>query len=147
MGKKADLIVAAALLAIHAGLLLWALVGFAELLAAQVPWQPLSNPLFSSAMLLAQWSAVAIAAAVFLLGWYRRWRILPWAMAACYAVMAAICAVQTFTILRHDTRFIDMALEYAAYLVIIAWLFSSPLVRRRLSAEAQPMPAPEVSNS
>ena len=133
MKDVANRAIAAILVVVHAGLGLWAIVGFAELLAPSVPWPELSNPLFSTPMLLFHWTAIAAAAVTFLSGWFARWRLLPWAMAVCYAFMAAVCAVQTVFVLVHDSRFVDMALEYAAYLAILAWLFFSPLVRERLA--------------
>jgi len=135
----ADRAILVLLLVVHAGLLAWALVGMAEWLLPAVPWPSLSNPLFSREMLLAQWLAIGAAACVFLLGWLLRWRLLPQAIMACYAVMAVICAIQTFTILEHDFRYIGIVLEYAVYIAIVIYLYRSPLVRRRL---AVPVPAP-----
>jgi hypothetical protein len=128
----ADRAVAVVLVVVHAGLLAWALTGFAEMVLATPPWQPISNPLFSTAMLLLQWSVVAAAALTFLVGYARRWPLLPAAMAAWYAVMAAICAWQTFFVLEHALRFVQMALEYAEYIAITIYLRASPYFQGRL---------------
>ena len=69
--------IAMLLIAVHTGLGLWAVVGFSELLFAEVPWTRLSNPLFSPAMLLLQWTLIATAAATFIGGYVRRWRHTP----------------------------------------------------------------------
>lgn len=132
MLKLADRSILAVLLVVHAGLLLWALAGMAEWLLPAVPWPVLSNPLFSPAMLLAQWLAIGAAALAFLLGYALRWRRMREAIIVCYAVMAAICAVQTFTILQNDFRYVGMVLEYIVYVAILAYLYRSVLVRRRL---------------
>jgi hypothetical protein len=124
--------------ALLAGLLAWAAIGFAELAFAAVPWPRLSNPLFSTAMLVLQWSVVAAAAVTFLAGWFARWPRLRRAMAGWYALMAAICAWQTFFILEHDTRFVAMAVEYAEYLAILAWLWLSPHVAARIGPARVP---------
>lgn len=120
------------LLVVHGGLLAWAAIGSAELLLPGVPWPRLSNPLFSPAMLALQWTLVAGAASTFLLGWARAWHSLREAMACWYAAMAATCAWQTFLILEHPERFLQMAIEYAEYAAILAWLWLSPLVARRI---------------
>lgn len=127
----ADRSVAAVLFAVHVGLLVWAAAGFAEMAWTDQPWPRVSNPLFSEAMLFLQWSVVAGAAATFCIGYARRWAGLPGAMTAWYAVMAAICAWQTFLILEHSARFVLMALEYAAYVAIALYLHLSPHMRGR----------------
>jgi hypothetical protein len=111
------------LVVVHGGLALWALVGFAELALAQVPWNRVSNPLFSTSMLLLQWSLIATAAGVFIVGYTRRWHGLPVAMSIIYGMMAATCAYQTFFILTHAGRFRAMAIEYAEYAAILGFLF------------------------
>ena len=126
--------VAAVLLAVHAGLALWGLAGVVELLVDEPPWPRLSNPLFELPVLVAQWALVLLAASVFIAGYLARWPRLPAAMAAVYAAMAALCAFETFTILRHPDRFLDMALEYATYVAIIVFLSRAPAMRRRFVA-------------
>ncbi|MEX1034948.1 MAG: hypothetical protein WDZ54_03265 [Sneathiella sp.] len=111
------------LVIIHVGLGLWAIVGFIEFFASQVPWPPLSNPLFPPAILLLQWTLILTAALVFVPGYLMQWQLLPWAMVFVYAAMAALCAVETFGFLQNDSRFIAMAAEYIAYLAIIFFLF------------------------
>lgn len=128
----ADRVLALVLLVVHAGLLVWALAGFAEMAWANPPWPPVSNPLFSDATLLLQWCVVAGAALTFLGGYAGRWPRLPAAMVAWYVVMAAVCAWQTFFILEHPSRFALMALEYAEYVAIAIYLHLSPHIRGRL---------------
>ncbi len=134
MPPMLDRLIAALLVVVHAGLLAWAAAGFAELAFAVTPWPRLSNPLFSTGMLVLQWSVVAAAAATYLAGYVLSWPRLREAMAGWYAVMAAICAWQTFFILEHETRFLAMALEYAEYLAILAWLWLSPHAAARVGA-------------
>ncbi len=127
-----DRLIAVFLFVVHSGLLVWALIGLAELFVPAVRWAPISNPLFSPGTLLLQWTLVAGAALTFLFGWSMAWSPLRQTMACWYAAMALTCAWQTFFILENDSRFVAMAIEYAEYAAILAWLFLSPLVTRRI---------------
>ena len=122
------------LVAVHVGLAGWALVGFAELALAEVPWRRLSNPLFSRAMLATQWTLIAVAAAIFIGGYFGRWRHTPVALLFTYGAMASVCAYQTFFILTHPARFRAMAIEYLEYAVILLFLFSSEAMKRHFSS-------------
>jgi hypothetical protein len=132
-GPSLARLVAWALILVHAGLAVWAFVGFAELALSNVPWTRLSNPLFSRVMLALQWSLIASAALVFVAGYFGRWRRTPVAMLVIYAAMALVCAYQTFFILTHSSRFREMAIEYAEYAVILAFLFRSKHMREHFA--------------
>lgn len=136
-----DRAVQGALLLVHAGLLGWALVGFAELVWTDVPWRRLSNPLFSRPLLALQWSLVAAAAITFIAGFAARLPHTPAAMAVLYAAMAATCAYQTFFVLTDPRRFRAMAVEYLEYALILAYLFLSRSMRARfLDAKSEESP-------
>jgi len=128
------------LLIVHAGLLVWAVAGFAEMAVSAVPWSSLSNPLFSPTVLFLQWTAIALGAAAFLFGYALRWRYLPQAMIACYAFMASVCAYETVALLTHSARYTDMALEYVTYIAIVVYLFVSPGIGRRIGRQPLSMP-------
>lgn len=129
-------LVAALLVVVHVGLLGWALVGFAELIRSEVPWRRVSNPLFSTSMLLLQWSLICVAAGTYLVGFFARWPRTPEAMSVIYCAMALVCAYQTFFILTNPTRFRSMAIEYCEYAAILAFLFLSPYMRQRFAVPA-----------
>jgi hypothetical protein len=122
------------LLLVHVFLGVWGLVGLVEWLVAEPPWTRVSHPLLPRPLLLAQWLLLLGASATFLTGYGRRWRHTPVAMAAIYACMAAVCAVQTIGFLVHDSRWREMAIEYAEYAIILAFLFRARLMRRRFAA-------------
>jgi hypothetical protein len=84
-------------------------------------------------MLALQWLLIAAAALVYIGGYVGRWRRTPVAMSVIYAAMALVCAYQTFFILTHPSRFREMALEYAEYAVILAFLFRSQHMRERFA--------------
>jgi hypothetical protein len=141
MPAAAARVLAWLLIAVHVGLGAWAVVGFAELFSSQVPWTPISNPLFSRSMLLLQWSLIGVAATTFIAGYLTRWKHTPVAMLLVYAAMAAVCACQTFFILTSPSRFRAMAIEYVEYAVILAFLFFSSHMRQRF-APSTPSPRP-----
>ncbi|MEQ8267839.1 MAG: hypothetical protein RH982_11620 [Parvibaculum sp.] len=115
----------AGLVVLHAGLLVWALMGFAEWFRVDVPLPHVANPLFPSGVLLAHWTSVLVTASLFLGGLALRWPATPTAVACGYAAMATVCLVETTTHLVHDTRWLAMGLEYAAYIGIGWFLFRS----------------------
>jgi hypothetical protein len=84
-------------------------------------------------MLALQWSLIALAALVFVAGYLGRWRRTPVAMSVIYGAMALVCAYQTLFILAHPSRFREMAIEYAEYAVILAFLFRSQHMRKRFA--------------
>jgi hypothetical protein len=129
----AERIVAGVIVVVHVGLLAWALVGFAELLLPEVPWRRVSNPLFSTPMLVLQWSLIALASGTYLTGFFLRWSHTPLSMCVIYGAMALTCAYQTFFILTSPTRFRAMAIEYCEYALILAFLLRSPYMRARFA--------------
>lgn len=127
-------LVVGVLVALHLFLAAWALVGLAEFFAPQVPWRRVSNPLFPEWMLHAQWLAILPTALVFLVGYALGWPYMPAALGVGYAAMAGLCAYQTVFLLQHDTRYLAMAAEYAAYVGILVFLVRSEYVRAHLGA-------------
>lgn len=118
-------LVVAGLVVLHAGLLVWALMGFAEWFRLDVPWPSVANPLFPHGVLLAHWTSVLLTASLFLGGIALRWPATPTAVACGYAAMATVCLIETTTYLVHDARWLAMGLEYAAYIGIGLFLFRS----------------------
>lgn len=141
MNEIASRLLIALLVLVHVFLFGWAVAGLAEWLLPSVPWPSLANPLFPDTVLLLQWLFILVTACTFLLGYAARWRHMPHAVAVGYLAMAALCAVETVGFLRHDLRYLAMALEYAAYILILLFLFRSRYVRRRLGAGGRRQPA------
>jgi hypothetical protein len=126
-------IIAWLLLLVHAGLGVWALVGFVELATVQVPWPSATNPELPRWLLWLRWPLIAAASAAFIGGYVGRWRLMPWAMLLIYSGMAAMCAYETFFVLTNPNRYRAMAVEYAEYAVILAFLFLSNHMQQRFS--------------
>ena len=68
-----------------------------------------------------------LAGGIFLGGYAVRWSGTPVALA--YVCLAALCAVETFGFLVSRTRFLGMAVECAAYVAIVIFLFRATSAR------------------
>ena len=113
------------LLFIHVGLLFWSAGGLVEWLLPAVPWKPYSNPEFPRWLLFIHWASVIVASAVFIYGYFSRWKYTPVIMAAAYGMMGFVCLIETFGYMTSKTKFLAMGLEYAAYSLIVMLLFSA----------------------
>jgi len=125
------------LVLVHVALLLWAVSGLIEWFVPIVPWPRLSNVLFPQWLLLLHWLAVLLAATVLLIGYVTRWPLTPKAMIPAYALMAVVCVIETFWFLTHSLRFVAMALEFCAYIVIPVALHRVPSLVARFAGPAQ----------
>jgi uncharacterized membrane protein YphA (DoxX/SURF4 family) len=131
MMKYVSLFLAIALLGVHALLVVIGIGGLVEWFVPDPPWTRFSNPELTPWMLMLQWLLMLGAGVLFIAGYLARWRALPWALMATYAVMAATCAYQTVFMLTHDSKWMDMAIEYLQYTAILLFLFFDPLMRQR----------------
>ena len=123
-------VLGAALLGVHGTLALWAAAGLVELVTPAPPWPAVRNPELPDGLLVVHWLAMLGAGSVFLVGYLTRWPATPKVMAAAYAGLATICAVETFGYLTNESRFVNMGVEYAAYAILIALLHNAPLKNR-----------------
>ena len=134
------------LLFIHGALGAWAVAGAVELAGIEVAWPSVTNPELPRWLLLVRWPLIAAAAVVFIGGYASRWRGTPWAMVVIYGGMAAMCAHETFFLLTNESRYWAMAIEYAEYAAILAFLFRSTHIQQRLAGPSpgarERLPAP-----
>lgn len=115
-----------ALLALHIGLAVWAVLGMVEFLTPEQIAFGLTNRHFPGWMQLLHWLAIGTGASAFLLTWQRFPDARLPAMAAAYGLMAVVCLIQTLLFLQHPGKWRDMALEYAAYLAILWFIAHFP---------------------
>jgi hypothetical protein len=120
-------VLGAVLLAVHAVLVLWGAAGLAELAGPVPSWAAVANPELPGGVLVVHWLAMLGAGSVFVIGYLVRWPATPAAMVVAYAVLATVCAVETFGYLTGEFRFLNMAAEYTAYGVLIVLLHKGPL--------------------
>jgi hypothetical protein len=126
-------LVGIALLIVHGLLAVWAIVGFTELFFSTVPWSRISNQLFPESILFMQWLLTLAAAGIFIFGYIYKWHHTTVALVCAYTAMAALCAIETFGYLKHDSRFIEMLFEYITYAAILIFLFRSKFFQNSLS--------------
>jgi len=122
----------AVFLGVHGGAAAVAAVGLLEWLLLDMPWLRLSDWRYADAIDFLQLPLLLGIGGVFLVGYLRRWRHLPAAMAIAYTLFAATRVIQTFGYLNHESRVREMAIECVAYLVILVFLFRADVVQRRL---------------
>lgn len=140
-GRRAR-VLGATLLGVHGGLALWAAAGLAELVEPERPWPAVTNPELPAGIRLVHWLAMLGAGSVFVVGYLRRWPATPRLMVYAYAGLATVCAVETFGHLTNTSRFVDMAVEYGTYGVLVVLLHKTPLNRRfwRVGADRRRAP-------
>ena len=126
------------MLVVHAVLALWGAAGLAELIGPVPSWAAVANPELPAGVLVVHWPAMLGAGSMFVIGYLVRWPSTPAAMVVAYAVLATVCAVETFGYLTGGMRFVDMAAEYAAYGVLIVLLHRGPPAARFANALRRP---------
>ena len=128
------------LLIVFAGMLAWGVLGFIEYLFGAVLVVPLQNADFPPGTQFLHWVVITLSGAVFLAGYALRWRHTPYAMIVVFAMMVALCFVQTFDFMTNESRYVAFVLECITYLVIGTYLLRSKRMqsRFRLSSAAPP---------
>jgi len=118
------------LVLIHLFLLGWSIGGFSEMVFPKVPWTPFTNLDFPKWWLPIHWSSVFIASTGFLYGYFTKWSKTPQFMMFAYGMLAVVCAIETFGFLTNKTKYIAMASEYVAYIIILLLLFRTSYFTR-----------------
>lgn len=119
------------LLLVHAALALIGIGGLIEWFVTTAPWPRIANPLFPRWVLLLEWIFFVAAGCLFVIGYVHKWPCTPRLMILAYFALAGLCAFQTWRYLDHEGRFLQMAIEYAEYLLVLTFLHRSRLMRHR----------------
>ena len=109
--------------------LCWGLLGFIEYFSGAALILPLQNPTFPGGTQLIHWFLITVSGAVFLLGYFTKWRYTPFAMVVIYAMLATLCAVETFDFMTNPSRYVDFIVEVISYILISIYLFRSQRMR------------------
>ncbi len=119
------------LLAISAVLVGWGALGLLEYFIPAVVLG-LQNEKFPAGLQFLHFFSIFVTGAIFIAGYFKRWRHTPFATIVMYAVLATLCFVETVDFEAFGggpTRFIPMAIEYVVYLLFSAYLLSSSAMR------------------
>lgn len=108
---------------IHLVLFCWSVGGFLETILPEVFWKPFTNTAFPDWLLILHWSSILFASAVFIYGYSTHWRKTPMLMTAGYIFMSIVCVIETFGYMTSDTKYIAMATELLAYIIILLLLY------------------------
>jgi len=111
-------------LAIATLLFVWGFLGVVEYAFPSVQIG-LQNPKFPAGLQFLHFASILATGGIFLAGYLVRWRQTPFATTLMYAVLATLCFIETVDFEAFGggpTRFIPMALEYAAYIGLSAYL-------------------------
>ncbi|MEM6743301.1 MAG: hypothetical protein AAF676_06145 [Pseudomonadota bacterium] len=134
-----DRVLPQALLAVSCGLLLWGLLGLAEYVAPSLGFG-LQDEAFPDGLQFLHFFAIAVTGAVFGVGYLARWPATRHATITMYAVLAAICFVETidFGAFGGGAMAVMIMLgEFVLYAALSTYLLRSDAMRRRF-AEADP---------
>lgn len=119
------------LLLVSAGLAVWGVLGLVEYFVPAVDLG-LQNNQFPAGLQFLHFFALLMTGAVFCAGYLLRWRGTPVGTVVMYAVLATLCFIETVDFGAFGggpLRFVPMALEYAVYLALSAYLLRSQTMR------------------
>lgn len=116
-------VIGSIMLIIHFFLFFWAVGGILEMILPAVFWKPFTNPSFPDWVLTIHWGSILFASIVFICGYLTHWSKTPQIMIFGYGLMGVACAIETFGFMTGRTKYVAMAAEYIAYLVILLVLF------------------------
>lgn len=120
------------LLLISAVLIGWGVLGLLEYFFPSVVLG-LQNENFPAGLQFLHFFSILVTGAIFIVGYFTRWRHTPFATVVMYAVLATLCFIETVDFEAFGggpTRFIPMVIEYIAYLGFSAYLLRSSTMRR-----------------
>ena len=107
----------------------WGGLGFLEYFFGIAPLMPLQNPTFPKGTQFLHWLLILASGSIYLIGYFARWRSTPFAMVIIYAMLATLCAVETFDFMTNPGRFGSFIFECIAYVGISIYLFHSQRMR------------------
>ena len=109
----------------------WGTLGFLEYFTGLAPLVPLQNATFPGGTQFIHWLLITLSGAVFLTGYFLRWRYTPLAMIVLYAALATLCAIETFDFMENPSRYWDFVRECTYYVLISIYLVRSGRMRER----------------
>lgn len=111
------------------GMLIWGVLGFIEYLLGLVIIVPLQNPTFPAGTQFVHWTLITACGAIYLYGYFYKWKFTPYAMTTIFAMLATMCTIQTFDFMTEEWRYQSYVNEIIMYILISYYLFRSKLMR------------------
>lgn len=107
----------------------WGALGLLEYCFQIAPLMPLQNANFPAGTQLIHWILILGSGGVYLAGYATRWRHTPFAMAIVFAMLATLCAIETFDFMTRPDRYSAFTREVIYYVLIAAYLHRSKRMR------------------
>jgi hypothetical protein len=107
----------------------WGGLGFLEYFTGMTPLVPLQNPTFPRGTQFIHWLLISASGTIYLAGYFTRWKHTPFAMVVIYAMLATLCAVETFDFMTKPGRYGSFIRECIGYVGISIYLFRSQRMR------------------
>lgn len=128
----------------------WGALGLLEYGFGFAPLMPLQNANFPPGTQLIHWILIVSSGAVYLGGYATRWRYTPSAMTVLFAMLATLCAVETFDFMTRPDRYSAFGREVVYYVLIAVYLQRSKRMRSRFGrsgSEASPADRHDVQGN
>jgi hypothetical protein len=123
------------LLLVFLAMLAWAVLGSIENVTGLALVVPLQNPDFPAGTQFIHWVLAVSSSATFVFGYALRWQRTPIVMVVLFAMLTTLCFIETFDFMTSDSRYLALALECAAYILIGAYLLNSDRLGSRFASE------------
>ena len=108
---------------------IWGSLGFLEYFTGITPLVQLQNPTFPRSTQFIHWLLIFSSGGIYLIGYFTRWKHTPFTMAVIYAMLATLCAVETFDFMTNPGRYGSFIRECIGYVGISIYLFRSQRMR------------------
>ena len=127
--KHASLVFSYLILFASSVLFGWGLLGMLEYLFGFAPLMPLQNANFPAGTQLVHWILILGAGTTYLVGYFTRWKHTPFAMVVLFAMLATLCAIETFDFMTRPDRYSAYAREVTYYVIMSVFLLRSVRMR------------------
>lgn len=112
-------------------MLAWGVLGFVEFFTGYYWPLPLQNNNFPQGTQFLHWLLISACGAIYLGGYTLRWRHTPFAMTVVFAMLAAMCFIQTVDFMTRPDRYVAYAIECSLYILLARFLFRARIMQAR----------------
>lgn len=107
----------------------WGILGFLGYFFGITPLGTLNNPTFPAGTQLIHYLLIFSSGAIYLTGYFSKWKHTPFAMVVIFAMLATLCSVETFDFMENPGRYFSFVVECLMYIGISIYLFRSQRMR------------------